>query len=92
MPPVGFDLTISAGERPQTSALDRAATGIGICGKSICYTSELTVIGPGLAWPDDSQMHGITSTICHTHTHTYIHIYILPPDDGLLMRPKHVEV
>ena len=25
----GFELTISAGERPQTSALDRAATGIG---------------------------------------------------------------
>ena len=30
MPPVGFEPTISAGERPQTKALDRAATGIGI--------------------------------------------------------------
>ena len=29
MPPVGFELTISVGERPQTYALDRAATGIG---------------------------------------------------------------
>ena len=29
MPPVGFESTISAGERPQTNALDRAATGIG---------------------------------------------------------------
>ena len=28
-PPVGFELTISAGERPQTYALDRAATGTG---------------------------------------------------------------
>ena len=27
MPPVGFKLTISAGERPQTYTLDRAATG-----------------------------------------------------------------
>jgi hypothetical protein len=27
MPPVGFEPTISAGERPQTSILDRAATG-----------------------------------------------------------------
>jgi hypothetical protein len=27
MPPVKFELTISAGERPQTHALDRAATG-----------------------------------------------------------------
>ena len=30
MPPVGFDPTVSAGERPQTHALDRAATGTGI--------------------------------------------------------------
>jgi len=29
MPPVGFKLTISAGEQPQTYALDRADTGIG---------------------------------------------------------------
>ena len=29
MPPVGFEPTISAGERPQTKALDRAATGTG---------------------------------------------------------------
>ena len=28
MPPVGFEFTILAGERPQTCALDRAATGI----------------------------------------------------------------
>jgi len=29
MPPVEFEPTISAGERPQTYALDRAATGTG---------------------------------------------------------------
>jgi hypothetical protein len=29
MPPVGFELTISAGERPHTYALDGAATGMG---------------------------------------------------------------
>jgi len=29
MPPVEFETTISAGERPQTYALDRAATGTG---------------------------------------------------------------
>jgi len=29
MPPVGFEPKISAGERSQTYALDRAATGIG---------------------------------------------------------------
>ena len=31
MPPVGFEPTISACERPQTYALDRAATGTGSC-------------------------------------------------------------
>jgi hypothetical protein len=30
MPPVGFEHTISAGEWPQTYALDRVATGINI--------------------------------------------------------------
>ena len=30
MPPVGFEPTFSAGERPKTYALDRAATGTGI--------------------------------------------------------------
>jgi hypothetical protein len=29
MPPVGFEPKISAGERPNTYALDRAATGTG---------------------------------------------------------------
>ena len=29
MPPVGFQPTIAAGERPQTYALDRTATGNG---------------------------------------------------------------
>ena len=32
MPPVGFEPTISAGERPQTYAVDRAATGTGCIG------------------------------------------------------------
>jgi len=29
MPPMGFEPTISAGERPKTDALDRAAIGTG---------------------------------------------------------------
>ena len=29
MPPVGFEPSVSAGERPQSYALDRAATGTG---------------------------------------------------------------
>ena len=30
MPPVGFEPTISAGEQPQTYALDRVATGTAV--------------------------------------------------------------
>jgi hypothetical protein len=30
MSPVGFELTISAGERPQTCALDGTVTGTGL--------------------------------------------------------------
>jgi hypothetical protein len=34
MPPAGFEPTIPAGERPQTDALDRAASGIAACSLS----------------------------------------------------------
>jgi len=33
MPPVGFEPTISGGERPQIHALDRTATGTGVQNK-----------------------------------------------------------
>jgi hypothetical protein len=36
MPPVGFELTISAGERPQTDTLDRAASGTGVINAIVC--------------------------------------------------------
>ena len=36
MPPVGFEPTISAGERPQINALGRSATGTGY----VLYLSE----------------------------------------------------
>ena len=35
-PPVGFEPTISAGEQPQTYALDRAATGTGTALSAVC--------------------------------------------------------
>jgi len=34
MPPMGFEPTILAGERPQTYTLNRAATGNGTVGKT----------------------------------------------------------
>ena len=41
MPPVGFEPTISAGERPQTYAFDRAATGTGAYAT---YIKEITKV------------------------------------------------
>jgi len=40
MPPMGFEPKISAGERPQTYALDRAATGTGFFFKKTPCPSE----------------------------------------------------
>ena len=40
MPPVGFETTISAGERPQTYALDRVATGTGLS-LYLCSSNKL---------------------------------------------------
>ena len=41
MPPVGFEPTISASERPQNYALDRMATGIGTILYSLYKTSVI---------------------------------------------------
>ena len=40
MPPAGLEPTISAGERPQTYALDRAATGTGTTDANIIFKVE----------------------------------------------------
>jgi len=44
MPPVGFEPTISAGERPQTYAIDRVAIGTG-SGHSVRVLISLTNSG-----------------------------------------------
>ena len=41
MPPVGFEPTISASERPQTYALDRAAIGTGIVVKLLLLSYNI---------------------------------------------------
>ena len=38
MPPVGFEPTTPAGERPQTYALDHAATGTGLQNVTTLFT------------------------------------------------------
>ena len=55
MPPMGFEPTILAGERPQTHALDRGGTGTGILlryilHKMFCVLSEFYVISPSLVF------------------------------------------
>ena len=49
-PPVGFEPTISAGELPQTYALDRAATGIG----AFRYYLQKHVVSPKASMPSTS--------------------------------------
>ena len=44
MPPVGFEPTISAGERPQTYAFGRAATGTGTLHYIIRYKTQKKII------------------------------------------------
>ena len=46
MLPVGFEPTISAGERPQTYALDRTATGTGILMIKIIIIIPISWIKP----------------------------------------------
>jgi hypothetical protein len=55
MPPVEFEPTIPASARPQTYALDRAATGIGV--KAIILDNNIERLGatlvcelPGWTW------------------------------------------
>ena len=44
MPPEGFEPAIPASKRPQTYALDRAATGIGTDGQKGCKNSMINII------------------------------------------------
>ena len=54
MPPVGFEPTISAGERPQTYALDRTATGTGNIISRLCKLLDfMTVIW---MWREESSL------------------------------------
>jgi len=74
MPPVGFEPTISASERPQTYALDRAATGNGLFMVYLLIfpvaqtnvsqpPGRCPVPGPGInyTWPRDILLELITN-------------------------------
>ena len=72
MPPVGFEPTISAGERPKTYDLDRAATGIGqlvlvhvvytVCARNLFKKIHITGAGTA-SWSVITQLQA--KTRCH---------------------------
>jgi len=72
MPPVGFEPTISAGERPQTYAFDRAATG------TRCNITQFIISGNCSTcfgwylrpWSGAHTTLSTASGICHTVTAT----------------------
>jgi len=58
MPPVGFEPTISAGERPQTYSLEPAATGAGCVKYTVGYATTNSFYqgaDNSLAWPGRKQ-------------------------------------
>jgi len=61
---VGFEPTISAGERPQTYALDRAATGTGGYFHARTHTHTFA----------HARAHARARTRAHTHTHTHTRV------------------
>jgi len=104
MPPVGFEPTISAGERPQTYALDRAATSIGIDS----LISQIYSWNETLHVSDSSSVHHqeffrirmelrsilILLASCQQTCLTYtiaVCVQWKTPDDGQRNCPKHVE-
>ena len=72
MPPVGFEPTISAGERPHTYALDRAATGAGNK-----LRNNLEKLRIGLCIPitiSKQKTEGRISALGLFHIYLYLHV------------------
>ena len=66
MPPAGFEPTVSAGERPQTYALDRTATGTGIFICVQCHISEYRSL---IRFYEALLRRGETNCNLHTKNH-----------------------
>jgi hypothetical protein len=67
MPPVGFEHAISAGERPQTCVLDRAATGTGR--KKYYYENNQQNALYGLIYCSKSALHVSGDVFAHHQEH-----------------------
>jgi len=70
MPPVGFEAIISAGELPQTYALDRAATGTGVYWILFLgiYIS-IFILTPSGTTPIVTKLISALPLRCHDHVH-----------------------
>ena len=79
MPPVGFELTITAGERPQTYALDRAATGTGLyfCYLSYLFLSSLSVLFSCLPQGIQNVPYDIRNKSCRRRSYNSCNINII---------------
>ena len=74
MPPVGFEPAISAGERPQTYALDRAATGTG---NAVGYLQENTpsvLVRQHLFNPLNAELNPICYLLALLGAHHILHV------------------
>jgi len=69
MPPVGFEPTISAGDRPQTYALDRAAIGTVICN----YIRETNYVPR--SYSAVATIYGTCDGISHDKRYVLLHYY-----------------
>ena len=80
MPPVGFEPKISAGERPQTYALDRASTGTGctagIIRNKLHDSLKLPNLRPALCV---LMQKAVLLDICHIGSEKVLHDFRLPP-------------
>jgi len=68
MSPAGFEPTISAGERPQTYALDRAATGSGFQpGYSVEYNRFCSILQITILLSSDTKETNVHMNITLLH-------------------------
>ena len=81
LPPVGFELTISAGERLQTYALDRAATGTGSCmrlslqrGNNLTHFRTRNIQAGRLINPLNTELNPICYFLALLGAHHFLHV------------------
>ena len=78
MPQVGFEPTISAGERPKTYALDRAATGTGGGILVLFIYTRITRLVPNEKFSPPKKIHREVGRSKYLPAPQYIHSHFSP--------------